>query len=242
MKMTSKLCWLLILLASLLVVAGAQEKRNERPGSTPNKDGAKTGTAKGAAAPAFFYEFTRPGFTYSRILIEHDEAGKGNISFLKDDHDEMITDPITLSPVTLAKINDALGVMKFLDSTEEYQFAQDYSHLGNVVFTLKRNGRERTTKYNWTDNAGAKSLMNEYRRVTNEYTWRFEISVARENQPLLTPGLMDALDSYLRRDEISDPQTLLPFLTPLSTDERLPLMARNRAAKFVKEIEKQKPK
>ena len=31
--------------------------------------------------------------------------------------------------------------------------------------------------------------MDEYRRISNEYTWRFEIA-ARENQPLQTPGLM----------------------------------------------------
>ena len=242
MKMTSKIFWLLILLASLSAVAAAQGKRNERPGSTPNKDGSNTGAAKGAAAPAFFYEFTRTGFSYSLILIEHDEAGEVPGGFLKDGHDELITDPIELSTATLAKINGVLTDMKFLDSTEDYQYAKDYSHLGNVIFTLKRDGRERTAKYNWTENAGAKALMDEYRRIANEYTWRFEILLARENQPLLTPGLVEALESYIRRDEISDPAHLLPFLTPLSTDERLPLMARNRTVKIIKEIEKQKPK
>lgn len=239
MKMPPKLFWLILLPAILSCPALAQGKRNERPGA--DKSISKNSTA-GAAAPSFFYEFTRPGFSYGRIVIEHDEAGKGKISFSKDDQEEVITDPIALSPVTLAKISEALASMKFLDSTEEYQYARDYSHLGNVVFTLKRDGRERTAKYNWTENAGAKTLMDEYRRITNEYTWRFEISVARENQPLLTPGLVEVLDSYIRRDEISDPSHLLSFLTPLSTDERLPLMARNRAVKIIKEIEKQKPK
>ena len=32
--------------------------------------------------PVYFYEFSRPGFVYPRILIEHDEAGKGKISFM----------------------------------------------------------------------------------------------------------------------------------------------------------------
>ena len=78
------------------------------------------------------------------------------------------------------------------------------------------------------------------RRIGNEYTWRFEITTARENFPLQTPGLVDGLDSYMKRNEISDPQHLLPFLTALSTDERIPLMARNRASKIIKEIEKAK--
>jgi hypothetical protein len=61
---------------------------------------------------------------------------------------------------------------------------------------------------------------------------------ARANQPLLTPGLMDLVDSYIKRKEISDPPHLLPFLTQLSSDERLPLIARNHAARLAKQIEK----
>ena len=116
--------------------------------------------------------------------------------------------------------------MNFLDSGEVYQTPRDYSHMGNTTIKLTRNGRTREAKFNWTDNKDAKFLMDEYRRISNEYTWRFELISARDNQPLLTPGLVDLLDSYLKRDEISDPATLLPFLTKFSTDERLPLMAR----------------
>lgn len=215
--------------------AAAQAKRNERPSDS----GKKTVEKVLPASPAtHFYEFSRPGFVYNRIVIEHDDAGSGKISFQKDGDDEMITDPIQLSVVTLGKIGEALTELNFLDSTEDYQFSRDYSHLGNVVFTLKKGTRTRTAKYNWTENKAAKALMDEYRRVTNEYTWRFEMILARQNMPLQTPGLMDAIDAYYRRNEVSDPMHLLPFLTELSTDERLPLMARNKAGKLIKEIEK----
>ncbi|MEJ7623898.1 MAG: hypothetical protein WKF34_07875 [Pyrinomonadaceae bacterium] len=214
-------------------VAGQSHKRNERPaGDLP-----LAGVAV-PATPAYSYEFTRPGFVYSRILIEHDLAGKGRISFVKDGFDELITDPVSLSPVTLATINDAITSLAFLASAEDYQTSRDYSHMGNTRFTLTRDGKTRTVKYNWTENKNAKILMDEYRRIANEYTWRFEISVGRENQPLETPGQMDKIDSYVRRGEISDPPNLLPFLTELSTDERLPLMARNQALKLIKIIEK----
>ncbi len=215
-------------------------KRNERPGAeTPEKnstDDSGNGSTGGAAAGTHVYEFTRPGFTYGRILIEHDEAGKGKISFLKDGYDEMLTDPIQLSQATVGKIGEALAELKFLDSTEDYQYSRDYTHLGNMSFTLKRDSQSRTTKFNWTENKAAKALMDEYRRISNEYTWRFEILLARQNMPLQTPGLMDAIEGYIRRDEISDPASLVPFLTELSNDERLPLMARNRAAKLVAQI------
>ncbi len=213
-------------------------KRNERPGEVTT---APTPTPKGqSSGPHYSYVFTRPGFTYSRVTVEHDSAGKGKISFQKSSFDEPIVDPIDLSPTTMKNLTEALAALNYLDSTEEYQHARDYSNMGNVEFTLKNAGRERTMRFNWTDNKHARVIMDEYRRISNEYTWRFEIDLARQNQPLLTPSMMEAIDAYIDRKEISDPMHLVPFLTQLSTDERLPLMARNRATKIIKVIEKVK--
>ncbi|MFN2502587.1 MAG: hypothetical protein ABR530_11355 [Pyrinomonadaceae bacterium] len=213
-------------------------KRNGRPTTPSANAAAAIQTSDKTKPPAYSYEFTRPGFTYSKIIIEHDETGKGTISFLKEGFDEPIVDPIELSPVTLGNINSALTSLNFLDSTQSYQHAKDFSNLGNHQITIRKAGRERRVVYNWTENKDAKALMDEYRRIGNEYTWQFEIKVARESQPLQTPGMMDIIDSYLRRSEISDPTHILPFLTELSTDERLPLMARNHAAKLIKQISK----
>lgn len=213
-------------------------KRNERP----NIDSASPVKAPVSQADGtrYCYIFTRPGFTYSRVVIEHDESGKGQISFQRESSDEPIVDPVELSAATMKNLSEAVAALNFLDSTEEYQVARDYSHMGNVEFMVKKSGRERTVRYNWTENKHAKALMDEYRRISNEYLWRFEIILARQNQPLLTPGLMESIDSYIDRKEISDPPSLVPFLTELSTDERLPLMARNRATKIIKAIEKAK--
>lgn len=217
----------------------AGPKRNERPNGSEVK--ANTRDASTSAAkyvPVYFYEFSRPGFVYGRIAIEHDESGVGTITFEKGGFHDAVTDPIQLSPPTLGKLRAAFNAMNFLDSVETYQTARDYSHMGNTTVRLTRGGRSREAKYNWSDNKHAMSLMDEYRRIGNEYTWRFEMASARDNQPLLTPGLVDLLDSYIRRGEISDPSTLLPFLTKLSTDERLPLIARNHTARLVTQIEK----
>jgi hypothetical protein len=215
-------------------------KRNERPSGGETKSNAReaSSTTNAKYIPVYFYEFSRPGFVYDRIAIEHDESGTGTITFEKGGFNEAVTDPINLSAATLDKLKAAFTALNFLDSVETYQTARDYSHMGNTTIKMARGGRTREAKYNWTDNKDAKFLMDEYRRVGNEYTWRFEMESARDNQPLLTPGLVDLLDSYLRRSEISDPSTLLPFLTKLSTDERLPLMARNHTSKLIAQIEK----
>lgn len=188
------------------------------------------------------YEFSQPDFTINRIAIRHDDKGRGDISFSKNGSDETITDPIQLSAVTLERIAATLTELDFLNSTESYQYEKDYSHLGNIKFTLKSGERSRTTTYNWTENKAAKTLMDEYRRIGQQYVWMFDIGVARANQPLEAPKLMDTLDGYFRRGEISDPEQMIPFLRDLSDDERIPLMARNHAAKLVKQIEKQSEK
>lgn len=208
-------------------------KKNERPGST-----AKVADEHPESSSRYSYEFSRPGFVVSPVKITHDETGKGSITFKKLQYQEEITDPIELSSSTLERLNAAFTALNFVGSSEDYQYERDFTHLGNITISLKTGKLERTAKFNWTSNKDAKILMDEYRKIGWEYVWRFEIALARENQPLLAPALMSELESYLRRDEISDPPHLIPFLKTLTSDERVPLMARNRATDAIAQIEK----
>ena len=214
-----------------------QPKKNERP-STIGKQAAAV--QKAAKEPTYRYEFTQPDFVVSRIVIEHDSDGKGTISFQKRSAEEQLSEPIEISSSTIEKLKAAYAALNFIDSTENYQFERDFSNMGNIAITLKDKGRERTAKYNWTSNKDAKTLMDEYRKVANQAVWMFDINLARENQPLETPKLVEAFDSLLKRNEIADPKQMLPFLVALSNDERIPLIGRNHAGKIVKQIEKQK--
>ena len=215
-------------------------KRNERPGSTPNQGNPQiVSDPKAAVADApYFYEFTQPKFVVTKITITHDVTGKGTLTFHKGEFDEPITEPLQLSQGTLDKINATLTALDFLNSNENYQYEKDYSHLGNIAFRLKKDGREREVHYNYTTNKDAKELMDEYRRISNQIIWTFDMNVARVNQPLDAPRQMDTLDSYMQRNEIADPPQLLPFLKGLTDDERIPLIARNHAGKIIKQIEK----
>ena len=190
--------------------------------------------------PAYFYEFDRPEFVVSKVVIAHGDDGRGTISFQKRDFDEMETDPLVVSAAALKRINDSLTSLNFLDSTENYQYEKDYSHLGNITLRVNKGGKERTARFNWTINKDAKVLMDEYRKLSNQYVWKFDITVARVNQPLDAPRLMDEFDSLYRRNELSDPKQLIPFLKELGNDERIPLIARNHATKLIGQIEKEK--
>ena len=66
----------------------------------------------------------------------------------------------------------------------------------------------------------------------------FDISVARENQPLNAPKLMEYLESAIKRNWLADPQQLIPFLKEISTDDHVPLIARNHALRLLKKLEK----
>jgi hypothetical protein len=213
-------------------------KRNERP--TTNRPNAVDPQPVAVSGPQYRYEFTQPDFLISRVVIEHNDAGKGTIAFRRMSYDEDLTEPITVSAVTMEKLKAAFEALNFLDSTEDYQFERDFSNMGNSTITLRDGSRERTAKYNWTSNKDAKFLMDEYRRLSNQFVWMFDFNLARENQPLETPKLVESLDGLLKRNEISDPHQMLPFLTAVSNDERVPLIGRNRAGKIVKQIEKQK--
>src|SRR5688572_4229181 len=214
-------------------------KKNERPvGVGETKP--TTNTAKTVKEPLYRYEFTQPEFLISRIVIEHDDTGSGSIAFGKRSYNDSITEPIEISPATLERLKATFTALNFIDSTENYQFERDFAHMGNIAITLKNAGRERTAKYNWTSNVNAKALMDEYRRIANQFVWMFDFNLARENQPLETPKLVDAFDSLLKRNEIADPHQMLPFLQTVSNDERVPLIGRNHAGKIVKQIEKQK--
>jgi uncharacterized protein (UPF0147 family) len=227
-------------------------KKNSRPETesqlTPTQTEKPNETIKTNQRPAatvennlvYFYEFSKSDFFISKVYIEHDENGKGKITFQKKDFGEPITDPIQLSVAALERIKATWQALNFLDSTENYQYEKDFSNLGTMKFTMKRDGRTRTATFNWTDNKDAKTLADEYRRIGQQFIWIFDVTVARENQPLEAPKLLDSLDSMVRRNEISDAAQMIPLLNELSNDERIPLIARNHATKLIKQIEKRK--
>jgi hypothetical protein len=186
----------------------------------------------------YSYEFQKSDFHVRHILIKHDSMGRGEISFEKQGDLEPITEPIALSESARTRILNHWNALRFLDSSENYQAAKQFPHLGTMRLKMKRGTHERTAEFNWTDEPNAKALVDEYRRAANQAVFIFDMWVARQNQPLDSPKLLNRLDSHLKRNDLSDPQQLVPLLSDLSTDERLPLITRNHAARILKKLEK----
>jgi hypothetical protein len=226
---------------SAAVFGAAQQSSGVKQNSRPE-------AAVPAATPAgkriesdsarFSYEFTQPEFYVRHIRIEHDASGRGVIKFERLHDETVYEEPLGLSSEAVTRISDLWQALRFLDSDENYQSERQYPHLGTMRLKMERDSRRRTAEFNWTINKDAFALANEYRRVADQAILIFDISVARESQPLNTPKLMEELELQLKRNGLSDPQQLVPLLKDISTDDHLPLIARNHALRLIKKIEK----
>jgi len=229
---------LLILGATLLSFSQPQTKRNDRPqevGSTPQR---REENKRPPDPTRYSWEFTKPEFLVSHILIEHDASGRGKIAFEHRGEATPIVEPIELSTGALGRISGLWSDLRFLDSDENYQASKQFPHLGTYHLRMDDGKRRRDAEFNWSDNKQAWALTNEYRRVADQAILVFDIKLAREMQPLNAPQLMNQMESYLTRDWLSDPHQLVPLLKDLRTDERIPLIARNHADRLLKKIEK----
>ncbi|MGH9905248.1 MAG: hypothetical protein ACRD8U_06635 [Pyrinomonadaceae bacterium] len=212
-------------------------KHNVRPiESTPKPPSGRSKTDADSAT--YTYEFTQPEFLIRHIVIEHDADGRGKITFERKNEEIPIIESVEISPAALARISERWQALRFLESETNYQASKQFPHLGAMRIGIVQGSRRRTAEFNWTNNDDAFALITEYRRVADQAVFIFDLSVARENQPLNSPKLMEHLESMLKRNWLSDPQQLIPLLRDVSTDEHLPLIARNHALRLIKKIEK----
>jgi hypothetical protein len=213
----------------------SKHKQNARPdGIAPPV--ATTSTVTDAVK--YSYEFSQPKFYINHILLEHDSIGRGTITFERMNEDVPVVEKVELSPAALARIKSLWEELHFLDSETDYQSKQQFPHLGTMRIGMEQGERKRVAEFNWTHNVSASGLVNEYRRVSDQAILVFDISIARENQPLNAPKLMEVMENLLQRNGLSDPNQLLPLLRDMSTDEHIPLIARNHALRLIKKIQK----
>lgn len=229
---------LIILSAAICIYAQNQNdaKHNSRPqqvASSPSVTGDTTNEPV-----KYSYEFSQPKFYVKHIVIEHDANGRGTVTFERLNEDVPVVEPLELSTQALSRITSSWQALRFLDSDTNYQSSKQFPHLGTMRIGMQRGERKRVAEFNWTSNSDASALVNEYRKAADQTILVFDISIARENQPLNTPKLMETMEMMLKRDGLSDPRQLLKLLQDLSTDEHVPLIARNHALRLIKQIQK----
>ena len=246
--------------------APAPDKKNARPedpadGAEPaprtaqtagkknarGTDEARAQAAGGAGSPAaadgarYEFEFAQPAFVVSRYRIEHDAAGRAKISFQKKTdglNEPPVVEQFDISPAAAARILAAWEALKFLDSQADYQADKQFPHLGVMKLRLRSGGRQREAEFNWTKDEHAGVLVREYKALAEQQLFVFDMGLARQYQPSEAIKVLKRLETLIKLNSISDPAQLLPLLRDLTTDERIPLIARNHAQRLIKQLEK----
>ena len=229
-----------LLLLSAAISICAQDQKSRKHNTRPQQSATATTSVPDAKVEAvkYSYEFSQPKFVVNHIVIEHDANGRGTVTFERLNETTPVVEPLELSPAALERIRASWQALQFLESETTYQADKQFPHLGTMRIGMQRGDRKRVAEFNWTNNPDASTLVNEYRKAADQVILVFDISIARENQPLGVPKLMEAMESLLKRNALSDPRQLLKLLEDLSTDEHVPLIARNHALRLIKKIQK----
>jgi hypothetical protein len=216
--------------------AQTESKRNDRPQA--NSTSIIVPDSKEATSVRYTWEFSQREFLINHIVVEHDATGRGKVTFTRKGEEQPIVENVELRPTVLERIEKLWRELRFLDSNENYQSSKNFAHLGTYKLGMSDHDRKRMVEFNWSGNTSAWSLAQEYRRVADQVIFIFDMTVARENQPLNTPGLLKQLESMYNRNALSDPKQLVPLLKEIRTDAHIPLIARNHADRLLKKIEK----
>ncbi|HEY8459084.1 MAG TPA: hypothetical protein VIM99_01820 [Blastocatellia bacterium] len=199
-----------------------------------------TDSARGASAGAHYrYLFENPRFTVPVQELEFDGSGHGKFRFKRKDSDEIVN-KLTVSPEVLAQIQLLFDDLNFLSSAEEYQHKKDFSHLGNMTITYSRGGKERTVKFNYTDNQSMSRLSDIFRNIITQETRIFELETVIANDPISAPAQLRMLENELKSKRVADPHRFDPILKNIKLDEGIPLIARNHADRLLELIRKGK--
>ncbi len=196
-------------------------------------------TGAKSSAVSYHYRFENEKFTTPLQEVEFDGSGRGKFRFQKKDNEEIVND-LEVSATLLARIQSLFDQLNFLASQEDYQHKKDFSHLGTVTIAQSRSGKERTVKFNYTDNQAMSQLRDIFQNIITQETRFFEIEVVRSTDPISTPAQMRLLDDDLRSKRIADPNRFVPLLNDIKLDEGVPLIARNHADRILKAIAKGK--
>ncbi len=194
-----------------------------------------------AAPPSasYHYKFENERFTTPLQELEFDGSGRGQFRFKKKESEEIVNDLTVSSPV-LSQIQSLFSQLNFLASQGSYQHKKDFSHLGTVTISQTQNGKERTVKFNYSDNPAMNQLREIFQNIVTQETRFFELETVRAADPLSTPAQMRILDDDLKSKRIADPQRFVPLLKDLKLDEGVPLITRNHAERLLQRINKEK--
>lgn len=224
----------LLILALLLIFAGSHVLWAQTRIEVSN-----TAASGETSSVRYRYLFENEKFTTPLQEVVFGADGRGQFRFKRKEGGEIVN-PLTVSTALVAQVQGLLDELRFLESTEDYQFKKDFSHLGRITISQTRGGRDRETTFNYTTNPAMNRLVEIFRNIATQETRVFEIETVRATDPISTPAQLRLLESELRSKHIAEPQRLTTLLQEIKLDESVPLIARNHAERLLQAIKKEK--
>jgi hypothetical protein len=191
---------------------------------------------------AVVYRFENKRFYIPRIQIELGTNGSAALKFTRGESDEVLDRRLKLLPATISRIRELLEILKFFESSEQYQSKKDFSHLGWTTIQARIGDRERTVRFNYTNNVKAQELADIFRGLATQEIHLLDLENAAQYQPLDLPKQIEYLADDLRLERVTEPVQLLPALKELAGNDVIPAIARSQASLLIANIEKNKYK
>jgi len=189
---------------------------------------------------AFKYIFENPRFYIPWIQLDLSLEGVGSVRFRRGESDDTLDRKVKLQPSTLNRIAELIARSSFLTSEEDYQSKRDFAHLGWMTISVNQGGKQRTVRFNYTQNLDMAELAEIFRAISNQAITLFDIDLSIQHQPLDLPRMLDSLENELHLERFAEPDQLIPTLRDIAQDDTLPLIARNHATRLITSIQKGK--
>jgi len=193
-----------------------------------------------SAEPGFKYVFENPRFYIPWIELEVNQEGAGTVQFRRGESEDTLDRKVKLLPSTVNRIAELIARSGFLTSSEDYQSKHDFAHLGWMTISVSQGGKQRTVRFNYTQNQDMSELADLFRAISNQAITLFDIDLTIHHQPLDLPRMLDAVENDLRLQRLAEPDELIPALSEIAQDDTLPLIARNHSTRLIESIKKGK--
>jgi hypothetical protein len=183
-----------------------------------------------------FYSKTFPGSNpaYTQVTVDKD----GNVEYREAvDDDQPLKSQLPAADTKL--LFDLAGRLDYFKRPLESGLKVAF--MGTKVFGYEQGGQKTEAKFNYSDDADAKILLDWFERIAESAQHRIELERAAKYDKLGVFKALGLLESAMLRGRLVSPEQFLPMLDRIVKNETYMHTARARAAEIAEAIRNPKP-
>ncbi len=183
-----------------------------------------------------FYSKTFPGSSPAYTQVTIDKGGNVEYREAVDD------DQPLKSQLPAADTKQLFDLAARLDYFKRpLESGLKVAFMGTKVFAYEQGAQRTEAKFNYSDDADAKTLLDWFERIAESAQHRIELERAAKYDKLGVFKALGLLESAMLRGRLVSPEQYLPMLDRISKNETYMHTARARAAEIAEAIRNPKP-